>query len=107
MGKQEQWHKGSKMRRKCVDNKVAGVFSCGQRDLCRLSEAQPQAGNKYGVKIRKMCGKDVLSYGKDVILAKKEQAQKEQKCGEGREKRLPKPHDFAGHVTHGSKICCF
>ena len=33
-------------------NKVAGVFSCGQRDLCHLSEAQPQAGNrtKYAVK---------------------------------------------------------
>ena len=46
------------MRRKCVGNKVAGVFSCGQRDLCHLSEAQPQAGNrtkyavKYGIKRR-------------------------------------------------------
>ena len=37
---------------KCVGNKVAGVFSCGQRDLCHLSEAQLQAGNrtKYAVK---------------------------------------------------------
>ena len=26
-------------------NKGAREFSCGQRDLCRLSEAQPQAGN--------------------------------------------------------------
>ena len=56
-GKQSR-HKGSKMRRKCVGNKVAGVFSCGQRDLCHLSEAQPQAGNrtkyvvKYGVERR-------------------------------------------------------
>ena len=35
-----------------MGNKVAGVFSCGQRDLCHLSEAQPQAGNrtKYAVK---------------------------------------------------------
>ena len=50
-GKQSR-HKGSKMRRKCVGNKVAGVFSCGQRDLCHLSETQPQAGNrtKYAVK---------------------------------------------------------
>ena len=50
-GKQSR-HQGSKLRRKCVENKVAGVFSCGQRDLCHLSEAQPQAGNrtKYAVK---------------------------------------------------------
>jgi len=46
------------MRRKCVNNQVAGVFSCGQRDLCHLSKAQPQAGNrtkyavKYGIKRR-------------------------------------------------------
>ena len=48
----ESRHKGSKMRGKCVRNEVAGVFSCGQRDLCHLSEAQPQAGNrtKYAVK---------------------------------------------------------
>jgi hypothetical protein len=37
---------------------VAGKFNCGQRDLCHLSEAQPQAGNrtkyavKYGIKSR-------------------------------------------------------
>jgi len=50
-GKQSR-HKGSKMRRKCVGNKVAGMFSCGQqRDLCHLSEAQPQAGNKVRSKI--------------------------------------------------------
>ena len=49
-GKQSR-HKGSKMRRKCVGNKVAGMFSCGQRDLCHLSEAQPQAGNKVRRKI--------------------------------------------------------
>ena len=38
--------------KECVGNKVAGMFSCGQRDLCHLSEAQPQAGNrtKYAVK---------------------------------------------------------
>ena len=29
------------------------MFSCGQRDLFRLSMAQPQAGNQYGVKITK------------------------------------------------------
>ena len=39
-------------------NKGTRVFSCGQRDLCHLSEAQPQAGNrtkyavKYGIKGR-------------------------------------------------------
>ena len=54
--KQGRWRtkqaQGSKMRRKCVGNEVAGVFICGQRDLCHLSEAQPQAGNrtKYAVK---------------------------------------------------------
>ena len=32
-------------------NKGAREFSCGQRDLCRLSEAQPQAGNSMGKKI--------------------------------------------------------
>ena len=32
-------------------NKGAREFSCGQRDLCRLSEAQPQAGNKVRSKI--------------------------------------------------------
>ena len=58
-------------------------FSCGQRDqrdLCRLSEAQPQAGNrtKYGVKISKMCGKDVLSYSKDVFLFLRKQAKTRQ-----------------------------
>ena len=36
---------------------------------------------QYGVKISKMCGKDVLSYGKDVILAKKEQGRQESKAG--------------------------
>jgi len=57
-GGEQSRHKGSKMRRKCVGNKVAGVFICGQRDLCHLSEAQPQAGNrtkyavKYGIKGR-------------------------------------------------------
>ena len=50
-GGEQSRHKGSKMRRKCVGNKVAGVFSCGQRDLCHLSEAQPQAGNKVRSKI--------------------------------------------------------
>ena len=34
-----------------MGNKVAGMFSCGQRDLCHLSEAQPQAGNKVRSKI--------------------------------------------------------
>ena len=46
-----------------MGNKVAGVFSCGQRDLCHLSEAQPQAGNrtkyavKYGIKCSKIWNK--------------------------------------------------
>jgi|NorSeaMetagenome_1021524.scaffolds.fasta_scaffold238512_1 hypothetical protein len=37
--------------KECVGNKVAGMFSCGQRDLCHLSEAQPQAGNRVRSKI--------------------------------------------------------
>ena len=74
-------------------NKGTRVFSCGQRDPCRLSEAQPQAGNKYGVKIRKMCGKDVLSYGKDVILAKKEQGKQESKAGTKGAKMCGNPYN--------------
>ena len=59
-------------------NKGAREFSCGQRDLCRLSEAQPAGREQYGVKISKMCGKDVLSYGKDVFLFVRKQAKTRQ-----------------------------
>ena len=61
---------------------------------------------QYGVKISKMCGKDVLSYGKDVFLFVRKQAKTRQAGKQSAGTRGKRKQNFRGRRKSTSELMC-